>query len=66
MQSGGILTTTDHTAPYPRVPTPPSHPSNPLRRYAQSHARRVPRPDTHDRIRHDRVDKAGSITLDWP
>ena len=51
-------------APPAPLATPPSHPRSPLR-----HACPKPCPadtrdaETHDRVRHDRVDKSGTVTL---
>ena len=46
------------TAP---LPAPPGHPGDALHRTAQSHSRPSrPTTDTHDRVRHDTIDKAGT------
>ncbi len=45
------------------VAAPPGHPGDALRLDAQGAAGAGHDPDTHDRIRHDRIDKAGSVTL---
>ena len=42
---------------------PPGDPGGPLRLDAQGLPGPATDPETHDRIRHDRVDKAGSVTL---
>ena len=51
-------TTTDRTAPCPTERPPPPATTRCPRPYRPSRD-----PETHDRIRHDRVDKAGSVTL---
>ena len=52
-------TTTDRTAPCPTEP-PPQRSTTPMPKALPGPSRD---PDTHDRIRHDRVDKAGTVTL---
>ena len=55
----------DRVQPPPTTPVtpPPGDPGDALQRDAQSPARPTTDTDTHDRIRHDRVDNAGSVTL---
>ena len=57
--SSTTTTTTDRTAHSPHRPPPPPPTTSPT----QSHPHRQPQPDTHYRVRHDRVDNAGNVTL---
>ena len=59
MPSSTSTTTAVHTALYPTGPHPQPA-TTPCRRPCPGDSRD---PETHDRIRHDRVDKAGSVTL---
>ena len=50
-------------APPAPLPPAPSHPGHRLHRPAEGHPRQRPTTDTHDRVRHDKINKAGTVTL---
>ncbi len=45
------------------LPAPPGHPGTRYNTMPKALPGETPDPDTHDRIRHDTVDKAGTVTL---